>query len=456
MLSCDFLVIGAGQTGLYLAQELVKTQKKVILVEEEELGGAYLFGVDVPASLLIKESQGFFHSLKSFKDNPKTFTPLLAYRESLVTKIGQKLDKNQEKIEKNLKRHKNFSFLKGKAEFSSKTLVEVNSESERHLVTFEQCAITVGKRYVENEIAANLKEEQVLHPLNVFHLEVIPSELGLVDLTPKNIEIADYYANLGIKVRIFEKHSSSECLPELDRSAYNYLLKSLYSKQVEIKFETEIAKIEVCEEENIRFEDKDKNEYFVSHIYLDYEKTFEEDNLGLKKIGLKYDKQGVFTKKSGRTGIPTIWAFGDCNKLVSRGNKFSMVRKFLERTNSQFTYKSGINVNLGLNFVTENDVYTINKTKVNKINTTFPVAVFGLSEEVSTHKYGADTKTFVLDEADQEGFMKIIYKVSSGDVLGVSLGGDYCSKYEAFSMYVYKHNLDLRQAVFFLEAYRGF
>jgi pyruvate/2-oxoglutarate dehydrogenase complex dihydrolipoamide dehydrogenase (E3) component len=455
MLSCDFLVIGAGQTGLYVAQELVKTKKKVILVEEEELGGAFLFGVDVPRSLLVKESHGFFHSLNSFKDNPKTFTPLLAYRENLGVKIEQKLDKYQEKIENSFKAYRNFTFIKGKAEFSSKTLVEVNSESERHLITFEQCVVAVGKRYVEHEIAANLKEEQVLHPLNVYHLEAVPSDLGLINLTPTNIEIADYYANLGIKVRIFEKHSSSQCLPELDRSAYNYLLKSLYAKQVEINFETAIVKTEVNEDGNILFTDQDKKEHLVSHIFLDYKKIFEEDGLGLDKIGIKHDKNGIISKKSGKTSIPDIWAFGDCNKLVNEGNKFSMVRRFLERTSSQFTYKSGINVNLGLSFVTENELYAIDKSKIRKIKATFPVLVFGLSEESATHKFGADTKTFVLDEVDQEGFLKIIYKASSGEILGVSSGGDYCTRYEAFSMYIYRHNLDLRQAVFFLEAYRG-
>jgi dihydrolipoamide dehydrogenase len=243
MISCKYLVIGAGQTGLKLCEELLKLNESVILVEQGAFGGSYLNSYDYPKNLLSKESENFAVSLKLFKDYPETFSVIRKYRQKISAKISQEINKTRNKQISTLEKNRKFKFLEGKAEFFSKSLIEVNSTEEKHLISFNQCILAVGKTVVKTPEIKGIDKVKLLHQHNAYLFEEIPSKLAILRCTKETLELASIYSGLGIKITIFEPENSKKALANLDRSAFNYLITVLDSRQVEFKFKTSIKEI---------------------------------------------------------------------------------------------------------------------------------------------------------------------------------------------------------------------
>ena len=97
MISCKYLIIGSGETGLLLAKKLLELKESVILVDEKEFGGGFLNKEELPKKILTKESEIFASSLKLFKDYPETFSVIRKYRQKINSKIELEVKKIRNK-----------------------------------------------------------------------------------------------------------------------------------------------------------------------------------------------------------------------------------------------------------------------------------------------------------------------------------------------------------------------
>ena len=95
MISCDFLVLGAGEAGIMMALKLAKNGS-VFLVEENEVGGSWLYSLEFP----------FWCWQNAVKDVSKN-EPLTTETQTKVAKINDKiqksLDHKQEEILEKIK-----------------------------------------------------------------------------------------------------------------------------------------------------------------------------------------------------------------------------------------------------------------------------------------------------------------------------------------------------------------
>ncbi len=433
MLDCDFLVIGGGQTGLLVTQELLKLHKKVILVEQAELGGSYLYSFDIPRYLLKQEANLFTASLKLFKNYPETHSVISNYRKSIGDKIYKQIQEKRQYLEQEFAKSDLLKIIKGKAEFGSKSLAEVNSEEERHLVTYDQCVIAVGKNnMLKPKLLKNI-ETGFLHKYNVYNFQTVPKTLGIIGISVESLEVADIYANLGIKVKIFEKQDSSSVLRKMDRSGFNFVIKSLLNKQIDFHFSTNIETIQE-QKDKLVITDSKKTEFQLSHVYFDVEENFTEDGLRLDKIGIEQMPTGIIIKKDGRTSVDHIWALGECgNQSTDRiklQNIFNLTQKFkpskprtrltvgkvdfLEKINSSAEQSLDINI------------------PITRFLGSSPVSTIGLTESEARAKLGPIVEVELIESEVQEGFAKIIYNSNNNEALGVVLAGDYCNKLEIF------------------------
>ncbi len=446
MLECDYIVIGGGQSGMYIAKELTKTDKKIILLDEKKLGGSYIFNREVPENFFKKEADIFFSSLKTFKDNPETFSILIKYRQKLIKKIKTGIQEKAKISKEELNKNKNFTFIKGKASFLSKNLLEVNSETERHLITFKKAVLTIGRTRLILPNIKGVEKVKCFNSSNIYELNKIPSELALIGLSEKNIQVAYDYASLGVKVKIFEEKKANTVLKKVDKTAYNYVIKSLLSKQVSIDFETKIVSLKEKKDYIVLKSSKGK-EYSVSELFLNEKRDFEEDFLGLDKLGIWYDDKGVQTNRQGKTKYNHIYALGDCSRETYTGNKFSMIRKFLlkelKNSGSPFSLAEDI---VGF------EPFKIETKDIWQIKTNDPALTIGTGEEEAISDLGSHCKTIVFGEKHTNGFLKIIYKENSENILGFSLCGDYCKKFNSFCIFAYKKNMPLQEVIYFIEA----
>jgi pyruvate/2-oxoglutarate dehydrogenase complex dihydrolipoamide dehydrogenase (E3) component len=441
MLNCNYLVIGAGNTGLNVAYELANSGKQVILVEQAELGGTYLLSQEIPKHLLSKVAKDFSTSLRLFKDHPETFSVLRKYRQKINLIIPNQIENQKKYLTEKILTHKNIQVVSGVAEFTSKSLVEVNSFTERHLINFENAIITVGKNILSSPDIDGLEDVDFLHQHNVYLFEEIPSSLAIIGTTLKSLEVANIYANLGIKVVVFEEKDSVNALKKLDRSGFNYIIKQLLTKQVEFNFQDKIVQVKP-NPDGVAIVDQFGHEFTFSHVFVEAEENFTDDNLQLNKIGINWTPKGILTTSSGQTQQRHIWALGECNSQVDFQNKSSMIYDFLEKvkTGQLESPRMGMNNPLMPLQLAGNGVEPL-RTELYNIDIEYPAVTIGFSEIESASRYGKDLNIDIIESPLLEGFVKIVSKANSKQVVGVTLTGDFCKELKYFTIKSLQKNL---------------
>jgi len=438
MLKCHYLIIGSGETGLILAEELLKIGKSVILVEQNQFGGKYFNNYDYPKYLLKKESDDFAISLKLFKDYPDTFSVIRKYRQKISSKIESEFNKHRNKKLVLLEKQKAFKFLEGTAEFFSKSIVEVNSSTERHLISFQECLLATGKNKVKTQEILGLDYDDILTDKNVFLFKEIPTKLAINGLDAQSLEVASIYAGLGVKVTIFEEKSVKKVLPKIDKSALNHLISTLSARQIELLFETGIKQVKKSGKQYV-ITDSLRSEHKFSDIYITLEDEFDGETLKLKKVGIKYTKKGITVNNSSKTSLNNVYAFGQASSIVTHLNKFATVYEYLKSKNKS---KEGGQLELPIfgSYFSSKEISPLG-IEVNKINTYSPVSNIGLSEADAINNFGTSTRSKIFSSNLYEGFFKLIYKQNNNQILGIILAGEFTTKLEDFALLVLKKKL---------------
>jgi pyruvate/2-oxoglutarate dehydrogenase complex dihydrolipoamide dehydrogenase (E3) component len=452
MLDCKYLIIGSGESGLMLAKNLAKLGK-ILLVEESEIGGSYINSLECPKHLLSIKSENFISSLKLFKNYPETFSILTKYRQKLNTEITDKIKEKRQEMINDLQKNSNIKIIKGRAEFVSKTLVEINSQEERHLASFEQVLLAVGKNVMQKPNIEGAENIEFLFRHNAFLVEKIPSKIALIGCTKETLEVASIFSGIGVKVEIFEKKPVKKVLPKLDKSLFNYLIKSLSPRNVSFLFETEIIKLEK-NKKLIILTDHTQKIHTVSDIYFEIKESFGSDLLGLNKIDLKWVKEGIVCNQWGKTIHNHIWAFGECSSSCKDNNKYFAIQNFIQKQFLESQNKKSLPINFLNSYFNENEISPINFGII-KINSFRLVINIGLSEQSSQAVYGNQINSEIITNPILEGFLKIIYRENGGQVLGFVLAGDFCNLLENYAILSLKKNANYKQVKFFLESYNG-
>lgn len=438
MLKCHYLIIGSGETGLILAEELLKIGKSVVLVEQNQFGGKYFNNYDYPKYLLNKESDDFAISLKLFKDYPDTFSVIRKYRQKIASKIESETNKHKNKKLVALEKQKAFKFLEGTAEFFSKSIVEVNSKTERHLISFNECLIATGKNKVKSKEILGLDYDEILTEKNVFLFKEIPTKLAINGLDQESLEVASIYAGLGVKVTIFEEKNVKKVLPKLDKSGLNHLISSLSARQIELLFETGIKQVKKVGKQFV-ITDTLRSEHKFSDIYATLEDEFDGEVLKLKKVGIKYSKKGIVVNNGNKTSLNNIYAFGEASSSVNKLNKFATVYDFLKSKNKS---KDSGQLELPIfgSYFGSKEITPLG-IEVFKVNSYSPVVNIGLSEAEAISNFGTSTRSKVFSSNLYEGFFKLIYKQNNNQILGIVLAGEFTTKLEDFALLVLKKKL---------------
>jgi pyruvate/2-oxoglutarate dehydrogenase complex dihydrolipoamide dehydrogenase (E3) component len=443
MLKCKYLIIGSGETGLILAKELSKLKEKVILVEQADLGGSFLQTTDYPKTLLTKESEEFATALKSLKNHPDTFLVLRKFRQKISDNITNNIKIETNSALNTIEKYENTEILVGTAQFNSSSLVEVNSETERHLVNFEKVIIAVGKNRMKQPKLKGLSRVNFLFRHNVFLFKEIPSKLAIIGCALETLEVASVYSGLGVKVSIFEEKTSEQTIPKLDRTGFNYAIKELMKRNVNFYFETKIREIKQVEKKLILVDDNRK-EYEKSHIYVIVDEFFKDNSLKLDKIQLSSDESGIETNNFGKTKQNGIFALGNCSNKSNQKNKYSLIYNFIKKEADLQKKKKGVSAVLDLkNYFGDRD-FLYPTLRINKINTYCPVINVGLSERNAKAIHGTYIETEIIEDYHLSGFFKIVYKTNNNQVLGITCAGDFCKKFTDYAILALSLNQDYK------------
>jgi pyruvate/2-oxoglutarate dehydrogenase complex dihydrolipoamide dehydrogenase (E3) component len=420
MLSSKFLIIGAGQTGLHLAKELSLMGENVVIVEQDAFGGSYLHSLDIPKFWLKHEARSFAHALEIFKDYQTTFQTLLNYRKSIKSLLQEKVMATYRYFLKDYENTPNLHIIAGKASFSAKNLIEIHNSGVTEFITFEHLILAVGKNSLITPPLLKNKNISFLHQYSAFEFSKIPHSILIIGFNPDNLEIADLYSNLGIEVTIIDEQNIYDSVPSLDTDAIEYLENYFVNKKIQCHFETKI--LEILQTKKITIQAQEGQKLWIKNfdaVYIQVQETFVDKGLGLSRVGIDFDINGIKTDGRCRTNASNVWALGECNSNINSSNKLSKATDYLFNVRRQ-------NPNLRLWDVAstgESNGLSNNHLRL-EIKTSKPIFGLGMSLQQAESVYNPDIEIEVIQKIDQEGFCKIWFRSTSGQIIGAILAGE--------------------------------
>ncbi|MBC7472237.1 MAG: NAD(P)/FAD-dependent oxidoreductase [candidate division SR1 bacterium] len=423
MIECDYLIIGGGDTGIYLAENLNKLSKSIVLVESYKLGGGSLNNIIIPKKEFYKQVKSFSYVLKYFTDQEDLSNALYETRRVIAIKIKQNINKQLTKVFTKVAKLENLKILFGVASFLTKNTARVLIKDKYITIKYKKCLLCIGKDFVEPQIIKGANNVLFLTKYNIFHLGHIPLHLGIIGLTLESIEVASFYSHLGVKVSIFEEKLKSQVLPLIDRTMASFLVNKLIFSYVDIHFDTQIKSIEENNGEILLYS-QNQDIFKTSDIYLHTKERFDLEEINGKSIGLKSTYNGINISSDNKTNIKNIYAFGSCtNKNESKKIVRAKIESFINLVEKlhKIKYKtltSQLMLNT-VNFIT----YKPQQEHIGKI-ISFEMEYFldsigvGLSEYKAVGQYGPKIKVLLISNKKQSEFLKLIYFVSSKRLIG--------------------------------------
>lgn len=296
------------------------------------------------------------------------------------------------------------------------------------LLRFKKAVIATGARATSPQIPG-LAAAGYLTNETVFSLTECPQRLGVIGGGPIGCELAQAFHRLGGQVILFHKHQ--HLLTREDEEAAAIIQKQFGQENLDLILNCTIEKVEktaagkaIYYRQSSPGDDGKIKTVIVDEILVGAGRTPNVEGLNLAAVGVEYDQnRGVFVNDYLQTTNPRIYAAGD----VCLNWKFTHAADAAARIViknilfSPFGLGRSKLSNLVMPWVTYTDP---------------EIAHVGLYEqeaqakglETSTIKIPFSTVDRALTDGETEGFVKILHKKGSDQILGATIVGRHAGE----------------------------
>ena len=308
----DFLILGSGEAGKYLAWTLGKQGKRVALVERKYIGGSCPNIACLPTKNIIHSAKvaSYFWRSEEFgitKDNCR------------INMSGVR-DRKRRMVDSLVELHLgNFrasgvELVIGTGAFISPKTIEVSlPDGGNRILRGEKVIISTGSR-ATLETIPGLYEAQPLTHVEALDLDQIPEHILIIGGGYIGLEFAQAMRRFGSRVTILERNDRLAHREDTDVS--EGLLHLLQDEGIEVALNVQVTRVEGKSGLGVRVQAQQVDSTIVvegSHLLLAAGRTPNTDSIGLSNAGVEVTGQG-YIKVNDRleTTAPDVWAVGDC------------------------------------------------------------------------------------------------------------------------------------------------
>lgn len=404
----DALMIGAGQSGPFLAARLADKGMKVALVERRRLGGTCVNDGCIPTKTLVASARAAHVARRAADygvvldgDVKVDMKRVKARKDAIVSEsVGN--------LEKWLGGMPSLTLIHGHARFAGPDSIEVDGRT----LSAPQIFVNVGARATVPDWPG-LSDGPFLTNSSMMALDVLPEHLVIVGGSYIGLEFAQMYRRFGAAVTVIEHGPRivSREDPEVSATLQQIL------EGEGIRFVTGATDFRVSHQgSRVALTLQAAGQPLTvegSHLLIAIGRRPNTDDLGLDRAGLSTDAHGyIEVDDQLRTRVPGIWAIGDCN---GRG---------------AFTHTSYNDYEIvAANLLDDDPRKVSDRIMAYALYTDPPLARIGLSE-TQVRQSGLDALIGTLpmtrvgrarERGETQGFMKVLVDARSHRILGATL-----------------------------------
>lgn len=405
MKSYDIIVIGGGPGGYVAAIKAGQNNKKVALIEKDNVGGVCLNWGCIPTKAMLKTAKVY-----------KEFLHAEDYGLEILDKSTIKIDlanikKRKDKIVKRLTggvrgllKKAGVDIYNGFGTVHSPTEVEVNGEtlSTKHLV------LATGSHPFIPPIPGldeAFTQGRALTAKEILDLETLPTSLAIIGGGVIGVEFATLYSTLGVPVTMLEM--APEILGRIDDEVRQTYERLLNNGNLTIHTKARVTRLT---KDGIVYEKDGKETEIPAEKVLVSIGT--RPNLkGLETLNLEVDNIGVVTNNRLETNVKNVYAIGDMNGKMMLAHVASA--EGLVAVENILGHPEEINYNRvpsGIYGFPEIAYVGLTEQEAKEQGLDYKISIFPLS---------ANGKA--LAEGESDGFIKIIADSKYNELIGMHI-----------------------------------
>ncbi|MFY0601494.1 MAG: NAD(P)/FAD-dependent oxidoreductase [Cyclobacteriaceae bacterium] len=419
----DVCVIGAGPAGYAAAMRAVDFNKRVLLIEKKQLGGAGIHH----GALWSKTWWELSREAASLRKHNKAFNfPSTNYNfQNIKAEVRDAVNERMEQLEhhmRNINVTENggkLDYMQGNAKVIGKHEVEIRTVNDTKKIEADYIILATGStpRKLPN---LPIDEEHVFTSDGLDKLEEFPKSIVIVGAGVIGCEFATIFSNFGnTKVHIIDK--GDRILPFEDEDVVKVIERNLESKNVLIHRNSKLVDM-VLENDmvvyTLEYTDGSKEVFQVEKGLISVGRVPNYENLFDESIDIKIDNRGIIDDRT-QTSVSNIYAVGDITADISLVNVGELEGRFaIERIFGK----------------PERDLIYENISAIMFLHP--EVAGVGMNE-IQAQQKGLEYKVVSIDYScipraiamrNTQGFIKILVSNDEGQkILGMRVVGEHAS-----------------------------
>ena len=303
----DDVVIGAGQSGPFLAARLAERGRRVALIERRALGGTCVNDGCIPTKTLVASARAAWVARNAARwgvaiqgDIKVDMAKVKARKDSVVAE-------SQRSLATWLGGTKNLTLIDGHARFVSADTVEVGGDR----ITGSRFFVNTGARVLVPPIPG-LAGVPYLTNSSIMDVDTLPRHLIILGGSYIGLEFAQMYRRFGSEVTVIER--SDRLIGREDPDVSAEIRAALEEEGVTIRFGSQVRRVATSSDSELEIELSSDETLRGSHLLLALGRIPNSQDLGLEAAGVTADARGYITVDDHlRTNQPHIWALGDVN-----------------------------------------------------------------------------------------------------------------------------------------------
>lgn len=305
----DAIVIGAGQSGPFLAAKLAEAGEKVALIEREHLGGTCVNDGCTPTKTLVASARAAWMARSAAAFGVAIAGPVSVDMRAVKARKDAVVGASIQSLTGWLGGLESLEVIRGVGRFVGAREVAVGG---RHL-SAGRIFINVGGT-ASIPAWPGLQDVPYLTNTSIMDVDELPEHLVIAGGSYIGLEFAQMYARFGSAITVIEQAPRIAMREDADIS--DAIREMLEAEGISFRLGAEVVQVERSGEKlrlHVRHEGA-SNVIEGSHLLIALGRTPNTADLNLEAAAVEVDQRGFITVDDHlRTSAEGIWALGDVN-----------------------------------------------------------------------------------------------------------------------------------------------